>query len=147
VREREFLLPIGAAKPFDLSWTEARRVHRDCHVSYGGNRYSVPFEHGNQSVLVRRQPDGVLLVERNGMVIARHVEVTGSGGTVTTPSHVAGLWSKTLGRKRTYAVPAPEAPGVAVASLPECVSLPSGAFAVDVQRRDLMAYQAFLEDR
>lgn len=40
----EGLLPLAALRPFDLSWAEARRVHKDCHFSWEGNRYSVPWQ-------------------------------------------------------------------------------------------------------
>jgi len=71
---REDLLPLSEMRPFDLSWVEARRVHKDCHFSWEGNRYSVPWQYGSSSVLVRRHPDGLLAVERDGEVIALHYE-------------------------------------------------------------------------
>ena len=106
---REGLVPLAAARPYDASWSEPRRVHRDCHFAWEGNRYSILWAHGGTAVLVRHQPIGALEVKRDGRVIARHTErVPGRGETVTLPEHVAGLWQRTLGRKRTYDVDAPD---------------------------------------
>ena len=129
----EKLLPVSAARPFDLSFSEPRRVHKDCHFSWQGNRYSVPWRHGLSSVLVRRQPEGLLEVERGGELIARHRErPAGKRLTVTLPEHVAGLWHKTLSPKRHK-----DDAGEALAR--------GDAFAeLEVEQRDLLAYDAFL---
>src|SRR5690606_3313799 len=41
---REGLVPIASLRPYDLTWTEPRKVHKDCHFSFEGNRYSVPWQ-------------------------------------------------------------------------------------------------------
>lgn len=132
---REGLVPLSSVRPYDLSWTEPRRVSRDCRFSWEGNRYSVPWTYGGCAVLVRRQPDGRLEVERDGELIALHRERYGKGQTITLPEHVAGLWEKTLGRKRAYA-PTPQL------SLPRASLFPE----VEVERRGLEIYQALLEE-
>lgn len=89
---REGLTPFASARPYDLRWSEPRRVQRDCHFSWDGNRYSVPWQHGSAAVLVCRHPDGRLEVERAGEVIATHRErPAGRGEMITLPEHVAGL--------------------------------------------------------
>lgn len=145
-RERPFdrlpnegLLPLDSVRPYDLSWTEPRRVHKDCHFSWEGNRYSVPWRCGSTAVLVHRHPGGLLQIERDGEVIASHHErPAGRGEMITLPEHVAGLWQKTLGHKRTYTPPAallePPPPSPAL-PLPE----------LQVEARDLAVYQRFLE--
>jgi transposase len=133
---QEGLVPFASARPYDLTWTEVRRVHKDCHFSWEGNRYSVPWQHGSTSVLVRRHPGGLLEVERGGDVIARHRErAAGRRETVTLPEHLAGLWQKTLGRKKTH-TPPPD-----VAALESSPVLP----ALEVEQRSLEIYQGFLE--
>lgn len=90
---KEGLLSLAAVRPFDLSWMEARRVHKDCHFSWDGNRYSVPWQYGLRAVLVRRHPAGCLVVEYGGEVIARHHErPAGQRLTITLPEHLSGLW-------------------------------------------------------
>jgi DNA replication protein DnaC len=128
---KEGLLPLDGVRPFDLSWVEARRVHKDCHFSWGGNRYSVPWHYGSTSVLVRRHPDGLLQVERDGEVIAlHHQRPAGQRHMITLPEHLAGLWHKTLVRQRSA-----EAPAEVPIPFPDLV----------VERRDLTAYAQFLE--
>jgi len=142
-RERPFdrlplegLIPIRSMRPYDLAWLEPRRVHKDCHFSWEGNRYSVPWRYGSTSVLVRRFPDGRLEVERGGGVIAHHRERTGKGQTITLHEHVAGLWERTVGRP------------VATLALSSPVLGTAGPFPhLDVEHRPLTTYQQFLEVR
>jgi transposase len=134
---REGLVPFSSARLYDLTWMGARRVHKDCHFSWEGNRYSVPWQHGSTSVLVRRHPGGVLEVERDGEIIARHRErIPGGRQNVTLPEHLAGLWQRTLGGKRTHEPPAEVAALDRVCLFPE----------VEVQQRHLSVYQHFLEE-
>ncbi len=133
---KEGLVPFASARPYDLTWTEARRVHKDCHFSWEGNRYSVPWQYGSTSVLVRRHPGGLLEVEREGETVARHRErVPGRRETITLPEHLAGLWQKTLGRKHTHELPAEVRALETPALLPE----------LDVEERSLGVYQEILE--
>lgn len=138
---KEGLTPLSSARPYDLRWSEVRQVYRDCHFSWSGNRYSVPWQHGATAVLVRRHPDGRLEVERGGEVIATHRErPAGRGETLTRPEHIAGLWQKTLGRKQAH--PAP----VEVAALLPLPHTASAALpALEVEQRELAAYQFFLD--
>jgi transposase len=138
---REGLTPFASARPYDLRWSEVRQVHRDCHFSWAGNRYSVPWQHGATAVLVRRHPNGRLEVERAGEVIATHRErPAGRGETITRPEHIAGLWQKTLGRKQTHSAPAEVAP---LLPLPHTAS--AALPALEVEQRELAAYQYFLD--
>lgn len=147
-RERPFdrlplegLTPFSTARPYDLTWSELRLVHKDCHFSWEGNRYSVPWQHGRTAVIVRRHPEGRLEVEREGEIVAIHRErPAGRGEMITLPEHVAGLWQKTLGRKRNYPAPAEPARVLSLSRL-------SGApLETQVEKRDLSVYQRFLEE-
>jgi hypothetical protein len=92
-------------------------------------------------VLVRRHPNGRLEVERAGEVIATHRErPAGRGETITRPEHIAGLWQKTLGRKQTHSAPAEVAP---LLPLPHTAS--AALPALEVEQRELAAYQYFLD--
>jgi transposase len=147
---REQLRALHSVRPYDLTWSEPRRVQKDCHFSWEGNFYSVPWQHGSSAVLVRRSPEGRLEVERAGELIATHRErVGGRGEHITLPAHLAGLWQKTLGRKQAHAPPADTA---ALASSAEKgqtgpLSLLHAGTALQstVEQRDLAVYQELLE--
>jgi transposase len=68
--ERPLLLPVPAIhEPFDV--VVARRVSRDCLVSFEGRRYSVPFAWVNRLVEVRGTAQAVVIVGE-GQELARH---------------------------------------------------------------------------
>ena len=131
---REGLVPLASVRPYDLTWTEPRKVHKDCHFSFEGNRYSVPWQHGGAAVLVRRHPEERIEVERAGEIIATHRLRAGKGQTVTLPGHVAGLWQKTLGRTKSKVPETPPAPAPLAGS---AWALP----ALEVETRDLSVYE------
>ena len=70
LEERQVLRPLpSSSELFDLE--VARRVSRDCLVSFEGRRYSVPFAWAGQFVDVRRTARHVV-VRVGGEEIARH---------------------------------------------------------------------------
>ncbi|MGH7711785.1 MAG: IS21 family transposase [Gemmatimonadaceae bacterium] len=70
VRERPLLQPVPAIhEPFDV--VVARRVSRDCLVSFEGRRYSVPFAWVNRLLEVRGTAQHVVLLGE-GRELARH---------------------------------------------------------------------------
>jgi transposase len=147
---REQLTPLRSVRPYDLTWSEPRRVQKDCHFSWEGNFYSVPWQHGSTAVLVRRYPEGRLEVERAGALIATHRErVGGRGEHITLPEHLRGLWQKTLGRKQTHAAPAGTAALASSAERGPIVPLAllhaGPALQSTVEQRDLAVYQELLE--
>jgi hypothetical protein len=147
---REALVPLHSVRPYDLTWSEPRRVQRDCHFSWDGNFYSVPWQHGSTAVLVRRYPEGRLEVERAGEIIATHRErLGGRGEHITLPEHLSGLWQKTLGRKQTHAPPAGMAeralPAQTHPAVPLSLLHATPALESAVEQRDLAIYQELLE--
>lgn len=137
---REGLTPIASVRPYDLTWTEPRRVAKDCHFSFEGNRYSVPWQHGGAAVLVRRLPGVRIEVERAGEVIATHGLRPGKGQTITLPEHVAGLWQRTLGRRAASASEPAHGSVGSVPALP-AASAVWGLPEVEVETRDLSVYE------
>jgi transposase len=130
---KEGLVPLASVRPYDLTWTEPRKVHKDCHFSFEGNRYSVPWQHGSAAVLVRRYPEERIEVERAGEVIAHHRLRAGKGQTITLPEHVAGLWQRTLAKPAPTATPERSA----LAATAPAWALPE----VEVEMRDLSVYE------
>lgn len=90
-REREHLTPLPT-RPFVGTHEEVRKVSWDCLVSFGGSRYSVPWQHAAKQVWLRPSRGTHLLVrDQRGEEIARHALATQKGVTVLDPAHYAGL--------------------------------------------------------
>jgi len=89
--ERPQLLPLPSAR-FGSGLEEARLVSRDCLVSYGGSRYSVPHRHAGEQVWVRAVLGVRLEVyAQGGARVATHALAATKGGLVVDPDHYAGL--------------------------------------------------------
>jgi transposase len=89
--ERACLTPLPT-RPFVGSHEEVRKVSWDCLVSFGGNRYSVPWPYAAQQVWLRPSRGTHLLIrDQHGEEIARHALATRKGSTVLDPAHYAGL--------------------------------------------------------
>jgi transposase len=85
--ERSLLQPVPAVhEPFDC--VVARRVSRDCLVSFEGRRYSVPFAWVGHSVEVRGTAQHVVVVAE-GRELTRHARHT-AARLVLTPTHYEG---------------------------------------------------------
>lgn len=70
---------------------ESRRVSRDCLISYGGNRYSVPYLYSGQDVWVRVSRGFRLMVYcEAGKLICTHILRPGRGHLVIDPEHYRG---------------------------------------------------------
>lgn len=95
VAERPCLLPLPAHR-FVGTYQRVRTVSWDCLVSFGGTRYSVPWQHAGTRVWVRAYQGTTLVVtSQGGEEIARHPIATTKGSTVIDQAHYAGL-RKTL---------------------------------------------------
>jgi hypothetical protein len=88
----EPLLRIDEQPDYDTSYMEDRRVAKDCLLSYRGNRYSVPFRHAGQTVLVREPVQGgQIQIYCQSELIAEHQLAEGRGVMVIDPAHYQGL--------------------------------------------------------
>jgi transposase len=130
--ERPLLQPVPTVhEPFDC--VVARRVSRDCLVSFEGRRYSVPFASVGRTVEVRGTAQHVV-VWAEGRELARHARYT-AARLVLTPTHYDG--------ESTTAVRAPTPLGrraqLQLAALP---GLPVPAAVA----RPLSAYIALVEE-
>ncbi|MDB4874063.1 MAG: hypothetical protein JWM41_509 [Gemmatimonadetes bacterium] len=91
--ERPRLLPVPPVhEPFDC--VVARRVSRDCLVSFEGRRYSVPFAWVGRSVEVRGTAAHVVVLAA-GAEVARHARHT-AARTVLVPAHYDGESTPTV---------------------------------------------------
>lgn len=76
-----------------------RKVSQDCLVSFGGSRYSVPWQYAGKSVWVRLSRDRSLeVLAQTGAMLARHPPSSRKGSINIQDEHYQGLreqaWSK-----------------------------------------------------
>lgn len=90
-QEQGLLTPLPAT-PFVSTQEPTRTVSRDCLVSFGGSRYSAPWQHAGQRVWVHVSQGCRLAVrDGRGAVIATPELAATKGMTVLDPAHYAGL--------------------------------------------------------
>ncbi len=85
----ENLLPLPD-RTYAVELVERRKSHKDCHLDYQGNRYSVPFQFARRELTVRAQGDQVRIFDGE-QLIATHALCRQRGQLVTDPVHFAGL--------------------------------------------------------
>lgn len=90
--KRESLILIKDKKIYDTTTISYRRVFKDCHFSYGGNFYSVPFRYSGKEVAIREDDTGSISVIYREQNIAGHrLEKEQKGRYITNPVHLEGL--------------------------------------------------------
>jgi transposase len=95
--EREYpLLKCLPAQRYDTSYLEHRKVGWDGYIHVRGNRYSVPIQLVNQTVVVRIGLDDEVRIYHADRLVTRHRLQSSEQGWVTTPEHHAALWQSTL---------------------------------------------------
>jgi len=98
-QEREHLQPLGGRGPYPYAPEVSRRVARDAYISYGSNRYSVPWQYVGREVQVRDE-HGRIHIRHGGRCIARHGISEGRHRVHTVPAHHAGMPYAASGRSR-----------------------------------------------
>lgn len=93
--KKENLLSHKGHPIYDTSEVVARKVSRDCYVSFKGNFYSVPWIYGARAITLRATPEGILEIWAEGKCVGSHRLCRKKGQTITDPEHLKGLWSKT----------------------------------------------------
>jgi transposase len=132
----EGLTPIYDKPDYDTSYVVYRRCSRDCMVSYQGNRYSLPAAYAGQTVMVKATQEGELLVlNREGEIVACHDMVIGSNQRVVVSEHFAGIPFNSPRRRSAGALQV-AAPDLAPIPWPD---------APLVEARSLGAYQDLVE--
>jgi transposase len=123
--KEEGLQPIAGRSPYPVSPAVLRVVSRDCLVSYGGCRYSVPSEWVGKSVWVRAVSGERVVISAGGRIISEHPLEPVFKRTVIDKDHYASLRGRPRQRKVQVI------PRIEPASL-------------EVGRRSLLEYEALL---
>lgn len=123
--EQPALIPIRGHRPFGDCLAVSRIVADDYLVSFGTNRYSVPFHLISKPVTV--QPEaGELVIRHRGLEVARHPVLAGKHQMHILPEHGPGAVARNR-RQRT--------------SQPQARLLNRWFGPPEVELRDLAAYE------
>ena len=99
--KEEPLLPLPD-RTYVVETVEMRKSHKDCHLDYRGNRYSVPFQYACRELSIRAQGDQLRIFD-GAKLIATHTLCQQKGKMITDPSHFAGI-SRSIGRSDNQAL-------------------------------------------
>ncbi len=124
----EELKPIDLVPEYFVIREEARKISRDCFISYLENKYSVPYKYAGREATLQIF-DGKFRVIVGGEQICEHEILTGSGRESRNKEHFRGLLSEIL-KENKAAVNKPRCPLLKFES-PE------------VEKRSLSVYDAF----
>jgi len=124
--KEEGLQPLKGNPPYPAWPAVLRHVSRDCLVSYGGCRYSLPAEWAGKVVWVRAVSGERIVVTAGGQVISEQPLEPTLKRTVITDSHYASLRGRPR-QKPVRVIPRIEPPSL------------------EVERRPLSEYEALLE--
>jgi len=86
----ENLIPLKYVPPYQYIPAIGRKVSQDSMVSFGNNRYSVPWTYVGQCVDLKIT-EGQLLINSSGAVIAAHDLLSGKHQQSVSTAHYAGL--------------------------------------------------------
>ena len=92
--DEEQLHPVDGRARYQIVITETRRVSRECFVSFGGNRYSVPWRFAGREARLELRGTN-LIVQVDGEERCRHEVRPGRGAVVRVKEHFAGLYGAT----------------------------------------------------
>lgn len=95
----ERLIEVTAVPPYRLETVLTRKVARDCMITFGANRYSVPWRFAGQTVQIELWGDEIRILQGEE-VIATHQKLAGTGRQRSNPAHYQGLFSDRLEKKK-----------------------------------------------
>lgn len=124
--KEEGLQPIAGKPPYPTNPAVLRIVSRDCLVSYGGCRYSVPAEWAGKNVWVRAVSGERIVVSAGGKIISEHPLEPILKRTIINQAHYASLRGRPR-RKRVRVIPRIDSPRL------------------EVEHRSLAEYEALVE--
>lgn len=95
----ERLISLTSAPPYRLETAITRPVSRDCMITFGGNRYSIPWRYVGQTVQVELWGDEIRILCGED-IITTHQKLIGTGQKRSNPAHYQGLFRDRLEKKR-----------------------------------------------
>lgn len=77
-------------RTYVVELVETRKSHKDCHLEYHGNRYSVPFQYARRELTVHAQGDQLRICDGEKL-IATHTLCRQKHQMITEPAHFSGI--------------------------------------------------------
>lgn len=84
------VLPVPE-RTYAVELVETRKSHKDCHLEYQGNRYSVPFQYARRELTVRARGDQLRIFDGEKL-IATHLLCRQKHQMITDPAHFSGIF-------------------------------------------------------
>lgn len=97
--ERDILKPLPTS-PYQVAKWKQVKVHRDCHLTFEGSYYSVPFRMVGQTVRVRGGAGDVKIYDQHYALVATHTRAGAPGERLTHPEHLPSQKLAGLTRRR-----------------------------------------------
>ncbi|MFB3816011.1 MAG: IS21 family transposase, partial [Terriglobales bacterium] len=116
--KEEQLLPLPD-RTYVVELVETRKSHKDCHLEYQGNRYSVPYQYARRELVVRAHGDHLRIFDGETL-IATHTLSRQKHQMITDPAHFSGLLRPTAAGDR------PGAPAEFLATFPQTEAFVQG---------------------
>ena len=91
----ENLKSLTSIPPYLLRREEHRKISREAHISYLGNRYSVPYRYAGREAILELQGDH-MTIRIGTEIICSHTVVPGHARIVQGEDHFTGLLEKTM---------------------------------------------------
>lgn len=100
--KNENLLPLTKDRLYDTSFIGARKASKDCHISYEGNRYSIPYQYIRKTLTIKADNEQIAIYNTNNEKIATHSLFRGKGKDISDSRHFEGLKIKQKERWESF---------------------------------------------
>jgi len=132
------VLGLPPLSPYDISEKCYRKVHKDCQLSFDGNRYVVPHEYARKTVLLKIS-DGILRIFFDDKLIAVYQVPEDKGQTLAHPQFYQRLKEDRDQLRRKYRKPFFKKAWATR-------SLDTHRLGVDVMKRSLSVYDSAIPE-
>ena len=88
---RENLISIENRRLYELTEIYYRKVQLDCHFSYKGNYYSVPYKYAGKEIAIKVEKRRVIAIYQGKQIAEHQINQTEKYKYITEPKHLEGL--------------------------------------------------------
>jgi hypothetical protein len=128
--KQENLNKLNEIKPYQVTKEESRKISADSHLSYLGNKYSVPYKFAGRIARLQIRDNSFSVFVGNEQV-CRHEIIPGHGRVSRNKDHFKGLLSEILKHNSV-----PRSKGENIVRFED----------LDVEKRSLSVYDTFCRE-